>query len=111
MTRQGTRRLDSRCSEQGKLPAARAFKLAERDNRMSEEKKTSFMEELDKWTEASVVAPLADPANENNFDAAVEQVKKAVRQKVLESYRNGQAGGSEHKPRRAGFVPRRQFSK
>ena len=39
--------------------------------------------------------PLADPNHEGNFDVVVEQVQKAIRAKVLESYRNGQAAGSK----------------
>jgi hypothetical protein len=56
---------------------------------MSEQK--SFMQELDLWSDANVVGPLssADP-NHETWPAVVEQVKKAIRQKVLESYRNGQ---------------------
>jgi len=54
LTRQGTRRLDSPCGEQGKLPAAKAFTLAERDKFMSEQEKSmSFMQELDLWGDAS----------------------------------------------------------
>ena len=84
------RRLMQGCSEQGKLPSAEAFKLAERDNHMSEEKQ-SFMQALDLWSDANVVLPLAseDPKHED-WQTVVEQVKQAIRQKVLESYRNGQ---------------------
>ena len=82
---------------------------------MSEqEKPTSFMEELDRWTEATVIKPLReaheymrdydDPAR---YHATVEAALKAIRTKVLESYRNGQkAQGS--KPQN-GFRPRRPF--
>jgi hypothetical protein len=98
MTRQGTRRLDFRCSEQGKLPAAEALRLAERDKHMSEQKKPSFMQELDLWCEATVIGPImqvsSDPTSEDEEGAkAIETVKRAVRQKVLESYRNGQQAG------------------
>jgi len=57
---------------------------------MSEEKK-SFMQELDLWSDANVVLPLAseDPKHDD-WQTVVEQVKKAIRQKVLDSYRNGQ---------------------
>ena len=58
---------------------------------MSEQK--SFMQQLDEWTEATVIMPLADPKYEDNFDVAVDGVKRAIRQKVLESYRNGQQAG------------------
>src|SRR5262249_24872290 len=83
--------LDHGCSEQSKLPTAKAFKLAERDKFMSEQK--SFMQQLDEWTEATVIMPLAEPTQEGDFDFAVDQVKKAIRDKVLQSYRNGQRAG------------------
>ena len=64
------------------------------------------MQELDLWSEANIIGPLfnTDP-NQEDWEPAVEQVKKAIRTKVLESYRNGQAAGPT-KPR--GFPPRRQ---
>jgi hypothetical protein len=83
------------CSEQGKLPAAKAFTLAERDKFMSEqEKPKSFMQELDQWTEANILRPLfhTDP-NQEDWEGAEAQVKKAIREKVLESYHNGQKAG------------------
>jgi hypothetical protein len=73
---------------------------------MSEEK-SSFMQQLDAWTETTVIMPLCDPSRESEFDAAVEEVKKAIRQKVLESYRNGQAAGGVAKSRPSSFRPRR----
>jgi hypothetical protein len=77
--------LMSPCSEQGELPAAKAFTLAERDNNMSEQKSTGFMEELDRWTDANVVMP-AFNATQDDWEAAVAQVKLAIREKVLESF-------------------------
>jgi hypothetical protein len=94
MTGSGMRPLDLRCSEQGKQPTAKAFKLAERDKNMSEEKQSSFMTELDRWSESNVIGPLfASETGEEDWDAAIGRVKKAIRQKVLESYRNGQLAG------------------
>jgi len=51
---------------------------------MSEQR--SFMQELDLWSDANVVGPLssADP-NHQEWPAVVEQVKKAIRQKVLDT--------------------------
>ena len=73
---------------------------------MSEEKQPSrFMEELDRWTEATIIDPLADAANKQCQSELLDQIKKSVRIKVLQSYRNGQAAG----PRPAGF-PRRNGS-
>jgi hypothetical protein len=63
---------------------------------MSEqEKPKSFMEELDLWTDANIVGLLEtnDPARHEGWQTVVGQVKKAIRAKVLESYRNGQAAG------------------
>lgn len=60
---------------------------------MSEqEKPKSYLQELDLWTDANVVGPLAsaDPRVEEEWEPVVEQVRKAVRTKVLESYHNGQ---------------------
>jgi hypothetical protein len=62
------------------------------------EQKTSFMAELDMWTEANVLGPMyhTDP-KDADWEDAVLRIKKAIRAKVLESYRNGQAAG----PRKA----------
>ena len=80
---------------QGKLPSAKAFKLAERDKTMSEEKqKSSFMQELDRWSDSNIISPLyAGESSPDDWMEAVERVKKAIREKVLQSYRNGQAAG------------------
>ena len=96
MTGSGMRPLDRPCGEQGKRPTAKAFKLAERDINMSEQEKqkSSFMEELDGWTESTIIGPLfASETDQEDWEPAIERVKKAIRQKVLESYRNGQAAG------------------
>jgi hypothetical protein len=89
------RPLDRPCGEQGKQPTAKAFKLAERDTNMSEqEKKPSYMEELDRWIDANVISPLyAGESSPDDWMDAVARVKKAIKQKTLESYRNGQAAG------------------
>jgi hypothetical protein len=60
---------------------------------MSEQKPMSFMQELDKWTEATIIRPLHHAIVEGDDDdctAASEAVKKAIREKTLESYHNGQ---------------------
>jgi hypothetical protein len=102
MTGSGMRPLDLPCGEQGKQPTAKAFKLAERDINMSEQKRPSFMEELDQWTESTIIGPLfASETDGKDWEPAIERVKKAVRQKVLESYRNGQVAG----PRRVAKEP------
>src|ERR1041384_147059 len=91
LTRQGHPAAGQSLRRARQAAAARAFMLAERDKHMSEQK--SFMQQLDEWTEATVIMPLADPKYEDNFDVAVDGVKRAIRQKVLESYRNGQQAG------------------
>jgi len=60
---------------------------------MSEQqKKSSYMQELDLWIDANVVGPLAsaDPRVEEEWAPAVKEIKKAIRIKMLESYHNGQ---------------------
>jgi len=53
---------------------------------MSEqEKPKSFMEELDLWSLQTIIEPLLDKGPD-----AIGEIKRAIRQKVLESYRNGQ---------------------
>ena len=89
----------SPCSEQGKLPAAKAFKLAERDKHMSEQKTVSFMEELDQWIQADIVQPLMygdqpDDPDARSWEAIADQVRHGIRQKVLESYHNGLKAGA-----------------
>ena len=94
MTGSGMRSLDRPCGEQGKRHTAKAFKLAERDTNMSEEKQSSFMTELDRWSESNVIGPLfASETDGEDWEPAIERVKKAIREKVLESYRNGQVAG------------------
>jgi hypothetical protein len=48
---------------------------------------------LSGWTEATIINPLTEVADENLRQKLVEEIKKAVRTKVLESYRNGQLAG------------------
>ena len=72
------------------------------------EQKLSYMQVLDQWTDDQVVGPLWDnfPGNEDdpeaqeNFSQAVEGVKKTIREKVLESFRNGQKTGPYKQPAR-----------
>src|ERR1700732_5263725 len=62
---------------------------------MSEQKQSSFMQELDRWTESTIIGPLfASETDGEDWEPAIERVKKAIRQKVLESYRNGQVAGA-----------------
>jgi hypothetical protein len=64
-----------------------------------EKPKSSFMQELDKWSEAEIISPLlyagAMSVEDEDFDSAEigEEKKKLIRAKMLESYRNGLAVG------------------
>ena len=76
------------------------------------QRSNGYMSELDQWTQSVVIDPLYEDCRdvENAPDSAVEEecqqhllktvaeVKKAIREKVLESYRNGQKAGP-YKPR------------
>ena len=78
------------------------------DESVMSESKQTFMHQLDDWTDEPVVAPLWDsfPGNEDDREAqqiffrAVKRVKKAIREKVLTSYRNGQQAGPD-KPKQS----------
>ena len=62
------------------------------------------MQELDEWSDANIFRPLfhTDP-NQDDWESAEAQVKKAIRAKVPESYRNGQqAGPRNFKPAQKG---------
>jgi hypothetical protein len=53
----------------------------------------NFMLILDEWSEQHVIAPIADAymhGPEEVIVRAKELIKRAIREKVLESYRNGQ---------------------
>ena len=60
---------------------------------MSEQKPMSFMQELDRWSDSNVISPLLADSDPEKWLEAAERVKKAIREKVLQSYRNGQAAG------------------
>ena len=60
------------------------------------EQKQNFMVELDMWSSENVISPLYLACMRGPEEAIVETkelVKKVIRTKVLESYRNGQAAG------------------
>ena len=62
--------------------------MSEQENRPK-----SFMQELDEWIDLNVVETLTSnygvQATPGVWPIAVNQVKKAIREKILESYRNG----------------------
>ena len=54
------------------------------------------MQELDKWIETQVIEALQEQwnrAQDGDMTATAEPIKKAIREKVLESYHNGQKAG------------------
>ena len=73
------------------------------------EQKPSYMQQLDEWTQGTIIDRIhnafedyADAVHERDlpekeanqvFEKAHAEVKKAVRERVLESYRNGQKAG------------------
>ena len=61
---------------------------------MSEQKSTSYMQELNQWIGAEVIYPLRygdapDNPNARSDEDIIDQVYQSIRDKVLESYRNG----------------------
>jgi hypothetical protein len=69
---------------------------------MSEQK--SFMQQLDAWTFQAIVDPLLKATasgNDVEWNKTRDGVYKAIREKVLESYRNGQAAGQKPAARKA----------
>ncbi len=55
------------------------------------EQKKSYMQLLDEWSDENVIAPIWDrPEDPDAQRAVIADVLKAIREKVLESYRNGQ---------------------
>jgi len=69
------------------------------------------MQQLDEWSDKEVVDRLLRGEGEFVSDETIDQVKSAIRQKVLESYRNGQAAPAGVKSQAGNFRPRRQSSK
>ena len=58
------------------------------------------MAELDQWTEENIFGPLLSSDEEGESeeltDETLDQVKAAIRAKVLESYKNGCRSGAGH---------------
>lgn len=71
------------------------------------EQKQGYMAELDTWTEDKILSPFgsvlvgihdaqgddAAVEAEKRYQAVIERIKQDIREKVLQSYRNGQAAG------------------
>ena len=65
------------------------------------------MQELDHWIEAEVFEKLYaiwQESQDGKLDTSASEVKKAIRAKVLQSYRNGHAAGPRvsKQPQRGG---------
>ena len=62
------------------------------------EQKTSFMAELDAWTDQVIIEPLtvraAISGAEDLSAETARQVRYAIREKILESYKNGCKAGA-----------------
>jgi hypothetical protein len=96
MTGSGVRPLDRLAVSKASGPLPKHSSLPKGTSNMSgqEKQKSSFMEELDQWTESTIIGPLfASETDQEDWELTIDRVKKAIRQKVLESYRNGQAAG------------------
>jgi hypothetical protein len=80
---------------------------------MSEQDKaTGYMQQLDRWIADTVIWPLAQAFQDRErtgkdepFDQTVVVVKKAIREKVLESYHNGKAAAAAPR-KRLGYAKR-----
>ena len=90
---------------------------------MSEQKFT-YMQQLDEWTHNVIVdrlfaawqdysqasnpaSGLSEAEGEQILNRALAEVKKAIREKILESYRNGLKAG----PAKRSFRPQKQTQK
>jgi hypothetical protein len=75
------------------------------------EQRSNYLEQLDQWTEQNVFQPLLSTNEEGQPEEltqeTLEQVKKAIRTKVLESYRNGLKKASAPEPSAAPAYPAR----
>ena len=89
------------------LPTSKKFKPQPKGTTtMSEQKKLSFMQELDRWTQTTIINPLWDAIegqDEMDVPVVIAVIKLAIREKILESYRNGQAAG----PKKLATPPQR----
>lgn len=76
-----------------------------------EKEKSSFMQELDRWTESTIICPLfASEVDGEDWEPAIERIKKAIREKVLDSYRNG-LRAKPRQPRQPAVEPRRVYQR
>jgi hypothetical protein len=74
-----------------------------------QEKTKSFMQQLDEWTDRVVIEQLVHALSYGPEDAVTEAeqlVRKAIREKILESYRNGQAAQLTSARKRTSYAKR-----
>ena len=94
------------CSEQASESRCQSIHPLEKGIKAMSEQKPRYMQQLDEWTSKNVIEPIVDALREyqNMLDqdeqepereylTACEAVMKAIREKVLQSYRNGQKAG------------------
>ena len=74
-------------------------------------KAKSFMQQLGQWVEGAVVTPLLEHEDEITLEVTIVGVKKAIREKVLESYRNGQQAVPAPEPQRAPAPRERRYAR
>lgn len=59
------------------------------------EQPLSYMQQLEVWVDEQVIGPIIDAAQpeveESEAEEVAKRVKHAIKEKMLESYRNGQA--------------------
>lgn len=61
------------------------------------DQKLNYMQQLDEWSNATVIVPLTraiQSGEEEIYHACAENVEKAIRDKVRESYKNGVKAGA-----------------
>src|SRR5258708_38198970 len=84
-----------------------------------EKPKSSFMQELEQWCRAEVIDPLlnagARSTEDGDFDweGPADESTRAIKAKVLESYRNGLAAGRREAdgPMRPQYPPRKGYQR
>ncbi len=70
---------------------------------MSEQKRSGYMQEVDAWLTAVLITREAEDETDEQW---LTRVKTQLKQKLLESYRNGQAAGPRREFKRPLGAPR-----
>ena len=69
------------------------------------EQQISFMQKLDRWTDEAIIEPLLDDGASIGVETSL-QIRRAIQEKVLESYKNGIKAGIAKAHRPGGKAPR-----